>query len=122
MPRRRRIARGTNITRVAAAMEETTEKVGKERYRREFVQRGLPRFEYYLELVLPYVHHLATDPNLSKEQRQAAVKEFFRRYREGLDKFLTTLALEAKKFAITYQIAVAERAKKPPGMSPMPIV
>jgi len=122
MPRRRRIARGTNIARAAAMMEATTEKVGKERYATEFVERGLPRFEYYLELVLPYVNFLAVHPGLSKEQRQAAVKEFFRRYRESLDKFFSTLALAALEFAQTYQVPVAERAKKPPGMSPMPIV
>jgi len=116
MPRRRgpgRIARGVNIAHHQAMMAETTEKVGKERYAREFVQRGLLRREYYMEMVSPYVAFLSVHPDLSREQRQAAVKEFYRRFREQFENFLASCADAALRFATTFVTPVAERAKKP---------
>jgi len=124
---RKRIRRGTNIAERAVLMGESAEArpevLGKNRWEREFRLRGLPRWQYHMEIITPYVDYLKVSPKLTAEQRQVAVKEYLRRYREGFPLFNQVITREAEDFASAITIPIVERSPKPAmGFSPELIV
>jgi len=128
MGRKSKIARGTNIGLKSVLMGESAvgapETLGHFRYEKQFRQVGIPKWVYHMEIVNPYVGgFLAVHPDLTEEQRQVAVKEFLRRYREGLPVFLSSLAMECFSFAKSFVVTVPARSPKPSaGFSPELIV
>jgi len=129
MPRgRRKIARGLDIGRKSGLMGESAtgapEMLGKYRWDKEFRQVGVPKWIYHMQIVSPYTSgFLGVHPDLTEEQRQVAVKEFLRRYREGIQVFLQTIAMESFSLAKAIVIPVPARSPKPSaGFSPELIV
>jgi len=122
--RKSRIARGTNIGLRSVLMGESAvgapETLGKNRWERQFRQVGIPKWVYHMEIVNPYTSgFLGVHPDLTEEQRQVAVKEFLRRYREGMPAFLSSLAMECYNFAKALIVTVPARSPKPSmGLSP----
>jgi len=117
MTRRRRVFGGYRsppTPRQMLSAKETVEGVkGHERYMREYGTRGILRMEVFQEMVQPYISGIKTDPTLTSEQKAIAVKEFFRRFREGLADFMMTLRGEATRYAEAFVIPIATRPAKP---------
>jgi len=115
--RKSQIAKGLLIGVTAEKMGESAkgepEKLGKHRWEKQFLI-GTRNWTYWMRIVYPYVMHIATHPNLTEEQKQVAVKEFFRRVREGLPTFLASLAGTSVAFGMAYTMPVARRSPKPP--------
>jgi len=116
--RKSQIARGSNIAWFAEKMGESAvaepETLGLYRWKKQFTTRGLPKWVYHMEIVSPYTNgFLAVHPDLTEEQRQVAVKEFLRRYREGFPAFLQSIAMESFNFAKSFVVPVVARSKKP---------
>jgi hypothetical protein len=100
------------------------EALGKHRWERQFKTEGIPKFKYHILITQPYTAgFLGVHPDLTEEQRQVAVKEFLRRYREGLQVFLQSIAMESFNYAKGLVIPVPARSPKPSaGFSPELIV
>jgi len=81
-------------------------------WEREFA-KGTRNWAYWMRIVYPYVMHIATHPALTEEQKQVAVKEFFRRVAEGMGPFLASVADQAIRFGMTFTVSVPKRAAKP---------
>jgi hypothetical protein len=54
-----------------------------------------------MRIIMPYIQTVGIDPDLTPEQRQIAVKETFKRVREGLPLFLARCAQAGRDFART---------------------
>jgi len=85
MGKRRRIPRwrtGTDIGKVIASIQKAVEgKPAKDVWEEFYTKEGLPVFQAWLEEHLPFVHLLGSHWDLTEEQRQVAVKEYWRRQR-----------------------------------------
>jgi len=86
MPRRKKIPRmriGVDIGRIQKSIKKKLKGTpAREIWEQVYAEQGLPVFQAWLEHILPFVYHLATHPDLTEEQKQVAVKEFFRRKRQ----------------------------------------
>jgi hypothetical protein len=98
--RRRGIARGLDIGRVAGKMrmKATEAETSGRVWEREF-ERGTINWQYWMRIIMPYIQTVGIDPDLTPEQRQIAVKETFRRVREGLPLFLARCAQAGRDYA-----------------------
>ncbi|MGB9659843.1 MAG: hypothetical protein ACPLY9_04910 [Nitrososphaerales archaeon] len=106
--------RSPPVPRQMLSAKETVEGVkGHERYMREYGTHGIIRMEVFQELVQPYISGIKTNPNLTSEQKSIAVKEFFRRFREGLADFMMTIRGECERYATAFVIPVATSPAKP---------
>jgi len=81
-------------------------------WEREFA-KGTRNWAYWIRIISPYVNFLSVHPALTEEQRQVAVKEFFRRVSENIGDFLSSCAQESFEFASAFVVAVPERPAKP---------
>jgi len=106
--------RSPPVPRQMLSAKETVEGVkGSERYAREYGTRGILRMEVFQELVQPYISGIKTNPNLSSEQKAIAVKEFFRRFREGLAEFMMTIRGECERYATAFVMPIPTSPAKP---------
>ena len=98
--RRKRIARGLDIGRVAGKMRARAElaETGGKVWEREFAI-GTTNWQYWMRIIMPFIQAVGVDPDLTPEQRQVAVKETFKRVREGLPLFLARCAQAGREFA-----------------------
>lgn len=102
MARRRGIARGLDIGRTAGKMRgkaELSETAGKV-WEREFAI-GTTNWQYWMRIIMPFIQTVGVDPDLTPEQKQVAVKETFKRVREGLPLFLARCAQAGREYART---------------------
>ena len=118
MAKKSKIARGSDIAHLAEKMGESAvaepETLGMHRWKKQFTTRGLPKWVYHMQIVSPYTNgFLAVHPDLTEEQRQVAVKEFLRRYKEGFPVFLQSIAMESFRYAKAFVIAIPARSPKP---------
>lgn len=91
----------------------TEAKAGKELYAEEYSTRGILRMEVFQELVQSYISGIKTSPHLTSEQKAIAVKEFFRRFREGLSDFMMSVRAEAESYASSFVIPTPTLPAKP---------
>jgi hypothetical protein len=98
--RRKRIARGLDIGRTAGKMRARAElaETGGKTWEREFAI-GTTNWQYWMRIIQPFIQAVGVDPDLTPEQRQVAVKETFKRVREGLPLFLARCAQAGREFA-----------------------
>jgi hypothetical protein len=98
--RRRGVAKGLDIGRVADKMRSkaTEAETSGRVWEREF-HTGVTNWQYWQRIIQPYVQSVGTDPDLTPEQRQVAVKEGFRRVREGLPLFLAGCFRAGREYA-----------------------
>jgi len=96
----KRIARGLDIGRVAGKMrmKATEAETSGRVWEREF-ERGTINWQYWMRIIMPYIQTVGIDPELTPEQKQIAVKETFKRVREGLPLFLAQCASAARDYA-----------------------
>jgi len=124
MPRRKKIPRarigvdiGTVQRKIKKALEGTP---AADVWKEEFEKQGLPVFQAWLEHALPYIYALATDPDMTEEQRQVAVKEWFRRKRQVEPAINSRLVEVAKMFAMRTTATVVKPGAKP--VPPAPLI
>lgn len=114
MAKKRGVARGLEIGRKSLLMSEKAKeaKPSSKVWEEEF-ERGTANWRYHMRLNLPYVNYVSVHPNLTEEQRMIAVKEYWRRWREGLPSFMASCADESVRFAMGLVVRVPARSSKP---------
>jgi hypothetical protein len=100
--KKRGIARGLDIGRTAGKMraKATEAETSGRVWEREF-ERGTVNWAYWMRIIMPFIQSVGVDPDLTPEQRQVAVKETFKRVREGLPLFLARCAQAGRSYART---------------------
>lgn len=113
-PGRKRIAGGFSPTERADMMrlKATEAKKAGDIYEAQFAQ-GTRYWEYWMRIVQPYLGGLRTDPDLTKEQRMIAVKEFYRMLPDAIFLTLSKVKLVAKQRARTMVVTVPAGEVKP---------
>jgi len=125
MARRKRVPRwrtGTDIGAVIAGIQKAVEgKPAKEVWEEFYTKQGLPVFQAWLEEHLPFVNLLGSHWDLTEEQRQVAVKEYWRRQRMLMKVINARVAEVAFMFA-KHTIVTRPRVEaKPVPLTPVPV-
>lgn len=104
----KKIARGLDIGRTASKMsaKATQAETSGRVWEKEFA-KGTTNWAYWMRIISPYVNAIGVSPLLSAEQRQIAVKEFFKRVKKGLPLFLSGCADASMTFATKVAVVTA---------------
>ena len=118
--RRKGVARGLDIGRIGAKMasKATEAETSGRVWEREFA-KGTTNWAYWMRIIMPYIQTVGVDPDLTPEQRQVAVKETFKRVREGLPLFLSKCAQAGRTYA---KVIIPVRSMSPLGVFPPDLI
>jgi len=119
MSRRKRGLGRVRMKQMEEIRELMTEMVGqdfiKDKWSRE-TSEGYQGWLYLRSIIDPYLQWLGRHPDLTPEQRQVAVKTFWKKLitEKGLEMFLASVARACYDYAKGLVMTVAEREKSPP--------
>jgi len=112
---------GVDIGRIQKSIKKALKGTpAKDVWEQVYAEQGLPVFQAWLEHALPAIYHLAVHPDLTEEQRQVAVKEWFRRKRQVEKEVNARLAEVAFLYAKRSVATVTKMEAKP--VPPAPLI